>query len=138
MALIKCPDCGKKVSDRAVQCIHCGCPLDDITNNEENSEMVKVFVERKNKFVGCAITSILYIDGEEIISLNNGESCELSLNPGIHQFSVRKGDKNTILNSVADATFRYDVKSGKELYIKFEPKMKLINFYFDMCFYESE
>ena len=27
MALIKCPDCGDKVSDKAAACIHCGCPL---------------------------------------------------------------------------------------------------------------
>ena len=28
MALIKCPECGKDVSDRAEKCIHCGFPLD--------------------------------------------------------------------------------------------------------------
>lgn len=27
MALIKCPECGKEISDRAASCIHCGCPL---------------------------------------------------------------------------------------------------------------
>lgn len=27
MALIKCPDCEKEVSDKAENCIHCGCPL---------------------------------------------------------------------------------------------------------------
>lgn len=27
MALIKCPECGSSVSDRAATCIHCGCPL---------------------------------------------------------------------------------------------------------------
>lgn len=27
MALISCPDCGRKVSDRAVSCPECGCPI---------------------------------------------------------------------------------------------------------------
>ena len=27
MALIKCPECGKEVSDKALTCVHCGCPL---------------------------------------------------------------------------------------------------------------
>lgn len=27
MALIKCPECGKKVSDKAPACIQCGYPL---------------------------------------------------------------------------------------------------------------
>ena len=28
MALIKCPECGKEISDKAPSCIHCGFPLD--------------------------------------------------------------------------------------------------------------
>lgn len=27
MALIKCPECGKEISDKAGACIHCGCPI---------------------------------------------------------------------------------------------------------------
>ena len=27
IALIKCPECGKEVSDKASACIHCGFPL---------------------------------------------------------------------------------------------------------------
>ena len=30
MALIKCPDCGKEVSDKANACIHCGYPIEDM------------------------------------------------------------------------------------------------------------
>lgn len=30
MALIKCPECGKEISDKAPACIHCGYPLTDI------------------------------------------------------------------------------------------------------------
>ena len=33
MALIKCPDCGKNVSNRAPACIYCGCPLDKDNND---------------------------------------------------------------------------------------------------------
>ena len=27
MALIKCEDCGKEISDKDKACIHCGCPI---------------------------------------------------------------------------------------------------------------
>lgn len=30
MALIKCPECGKKISDKAHTCIHCGYPLNEV------------------------------------------------------------------------------------------------------------
>lgn len=29
MALIKCPECGKEISDKAQTCIHCGYPLSE-------------------------------------------------------------------------------------------------------------
>ena len=29
MALIKCPECGKDISDKAKACIHCGFPIDE-------------------------------------------------------------------------------------------------------------
>ena len=28
MALIKCPECGKEISDKASACPNCGCPVD--------------------------------------------------------------------------------------------------------------
>lgn len=29
MALIKCAECGKEISDKASACIHCGCPIEE-------------------------------------------------------------------------------------------------------------
>lgn len=34
MALITCPECGKKISDKADACIHCGYPL----HNKQKTE----------------------------------------------------------------------------------------------------
>lgn len=33
MALIKCPECGKEISDKASACIHCGFPLNNINQD---------------------------------------------------------------------------------------------------------
>ena len=35
MALIKCKECGKEISDKATTCIHCGCPI-ETKNNSTN------------------------------------------------------------------------------------------------------
>ena len=35
MALINCPECGKEISDKAKNCIHCGYPLDSIDSEKE-------------------------------------------------------------------------------------------------------
>ena len=33
MALIKCPECGGQVSDKAPACIHCGYPITSESSN---------------------------------------------------------------------------------------------------------
>lgn len=34
--IIKCPECGKEISDKADHCIHCGCPLQKHPNIDNN------------------------------------------------------------------------------------------------------
>lgn len=42
MALIKCPECGKEISDKAATCLNCGCPIkDSIIINSEIKEILK-------------------------------------------------------------------------------------------------
>lgn len=42
MALIKCPECGKEVSDRAAACIHCGFPLHEkVVEESSEIQMIK-------------------------------------------------------------------------------------------------
>lgn len=33
MALIKCPECGNEISDKAKACIHCGCPIEELQSS---------------------------------------------------------------------------------------------------------
>ncbi len=63
MALIKCPECGKEISDKAASCPHCGCPISHpqtqaektvIQNNLQNAKP-------KKKGHGCLITLLCII-----------------------------------------------------------------------------
>ena len=36
MALINCPECGKQISDKSTQCIHCGCPIEKKQDEPKN------------------------------------------------------------------------------------------------------
>ncbi len=36
MAMIKCPECGKEISDQSKQCVYCGCPIKGETQKESN------------------------------------------------------------------------------------------------------
>ena len=38
MALIKCPECGKEISDKASACINCGCPVSEMKPQKPASQ----------------------------------------------------------------------------------------------------
>jgi len=42
MALMKCPECGNKISDKAEFCIQCGCPISSISELKVQHEQLKV------------------------------------------------------------------------------------------------
>ena len=41
MALIKCPECGKDISDKSPACIHCGYPLDLMAKSSSTNQTNK-------------------------------------------------------------------------------------------------
>lgn len=45
MSLIECPECGGKVSDKADACIHCGYPLKDFENSENEEENIYCIIK---------------------------------------------------------------------------------------------
>ena len=62
MALIKCPECHKEISDKAPTCPHCGCPL---SNNPEVviDEKASAIIERNHKHncIGGIVAGIISI-----------------------------------------------------------------------------
>ena len=81
MALIKCPECGKEISDKAAACPNCGCPVE--------AKKVNVHIFRAKKLMsGTAITGRVFIDGNPVGSADNGVDYIVKVSPGSHQLSV--------------------------------------------------
>ncbi|AWX13869.1 hypothetical protein CEP49_04500 [Mergibacter septicus] len=47
MALIQCPDCGKKVSNEAEKCVRCGFPLQNVSLMQYQQSFKKNIAERQ-------------------------------------------------------------------------------------------
>ena len=69
MALIKCVDCGKEVSDRAKVCPNCGCPIECSVSETHAEENVLINnVENRDSENST-------ISNEDISSYGNGGMC---------------------------------------------------------------
>ena len=80
MALIKCPECGKEISNNAASCPHCGTPIGD--------KKIPVHFERKKSFVGSANTGTVMVDGVVVGSAGNGASFDVMLTAGSHNVVI--------------------------------------------------
>ena len=60
MALIKCPECGKEISDQAKNCVNCGCPINVKANKNTNKNGII--------FIGVFILVALFLI---FITINN-------------------------------------------------------------------
>lgn len=54
MSLINCPECGKEISDKSSQCIHCGYPL---SNHSANTKDIPTLKEDILKLVTARVQS---------------------------------------------------------------------------------
>jgi len=115
VALIRCQDCGKEVSDKSTVCIHCGCPLEV---KEEKKEVVKEYPvkqKKKNKAIPFIITGAIILPIIIIIVV-----IALLANSGIEVpslYGVTEETATTILTSnslIPNIVYEYDdnVKEG--------------------------
>lgn len=84
MALIKCPECGKEVSDKAQSCINCGCPLAGI--NPAGSVSVAVN--------GPGMVQMY------IFNMENGQMLWSGRNGEIARFYVEKETEISVIGSM--------------------------------------
>ena len=66
MALIKCPECGKEISDKAEICVNCGIKIAEIENLHEVSQKKEheILQEQNNKtksIIGIIIAIIVIV-----------------------------------------------------------------------------
>lgn len=77
--LIKCPECGKEISDKSKQCIYCGCPIDNrdnncIINNRDNN----CIINNREYDLTQELQMILSNSGLANVIISLRMKCELS------------------------------------------------------------
>ncbi|MDO4841509.1 MAG: zinc ribbon domain-containing protein [Phoenicibacter congonensis] len=61
MALVKCPECGKEISDRAAACIHCGCPIQQVHTEQQYAPPKQEVYQEHSPSVGMAQRDKIFV-----------------------------------------------------------------------------
>lgn len=84
MALIKCDECGKDVSNKAIACPYCGNPI-----AEKQSVVTKpVLIIREARFTGYPSKGHVFIDGKMIGTISNGTTIKSEQPIGTHNIII--------------------------------------------------
>ena len=123
MALIKCPECGKEVSDKAKSCIHCGYPI-NVSKIKTNDEIIEQTKQKKK--IGLIVFIILIILGIGIgvFSYNYSISGKKEANQAIE---ILKDYKSGVISSETAKTRLDSIANTLEIKAKEVDKFKAVN-----------
>ena len=99
MAMMKCPECGKDVSDKAEACMNCGFSIKQYMIEKEYNENAKVFYCPRCAEVYCWTRKILRETYEESIQNHVCRKCkygnlqELPIETGLTPYLYWEGDR---------------------------------------------
>lgn len=111
MALIKCPECGTQISDRANSCPHCGCPLGPGANG-----VLKVKFTENTVFPSASFNVKVSFDGKTETLSFKGARTEFEVPNDGKMHTLRIDCKYGI--HVTNAT--YDIKPGESRWYSVE------------------
>ena len=124
MALIKCPECGTEVSDKAKNCVKCGYPLAEVSNNAESlsenvikAESAKSTTTQKAQTV--LSTKMLLIIAACIIAVVGIVVLTITLNRPALPYGLRAGmTAGEINTAMRENGFQQDFLDDNKIFYK--------------------
>lgn len=114
-----CYKCGKEIPDNSLFCSFCGAklPTGDAAESAPSQEMVTLIIDRSSQvyLINPPIKAV--IDNKIRLSIENGQSEQLQLTPGVHHIelsaSMRKTAIDLDLQKETVLTISFNRLSGK-------------------------
>lgn len=120
MALIKCPECGKEISDKSTNCIHCGYPLEHIQKSKSEPRKSQSTIVSVPKTEGESLGFTLFSLGETDVLLECKKCSKVYKFNRADNFSVTANNE-CIPNSIICCP---NCKNTAEKGSKIHPKQK--------------
>ena len=112
MALIKCPECGSEVSDKAVACPRCGCPI--------KAEVGPTTIEFERSYAIRYTCTVTYSGNE--YTCKQGETITLNLS-GPTNINIKISGGNGSTSGIVSPGRKYLVTNGGG-FMGFKPVLK--------------
>lgn len=113
MAMIKCPECGNMISDKAPNCIHCGTPI-----NTDKSIKIKIPYFRTGMLGNKACEAQIQCDGKILWTGFSGSVANFEIETENENASLLIKKAYTGGLSFKDFTIEGFVQQGKKYEIK--------------------
>ena len=112
MALIKCPECGKEISDKAAACPNCGMPL-----RREDRGTYDVVITREKQWYLVNPKMKVTVDAADEYILENNSSITIPLTTGPHSIlfssSIRKTQTDIDVTENMNIGVKFNRTSGE-------------------------
>lgn len=75
MALVECPNCSKRISNRAAQCSHCGFDLHSVSEDKlQRIKRIKAIEKQQKLMTYSFLALLLFVAGFAITYLGDSET----------------------------------------------------------------
>ncbi|MDE7352803.1 MAG: zinc ribbon domain-containing protein [Acetatifactor sp.] len=138
MALIKCPECGREISDKVTKCSYCGTNIEEIESYNKKDKLGAVI-----KKVGLVIVILilLFICISVVSSHLKMKTFEGYVDEFIHHWdrmveASRKDPVDFLTMDIYERALCTDMRSISESYVEFDDKTK-VNDYLERHTYKD-
>lgn len=130
MALIKCPECGKEISDTVIRCSYCGANIEEIESYNKKNKLNAMAPK-----IGIAVTFILllFICISVVGSHFKMKTFEGYVDDFIHHWdrmaeASQKEPKDLLAIDIYEKALCNDMRDISQAYVKFGNKTKANNY----------
>lgn len=127
MALFKCPECGKEISDSVTRCSYCGINIKDIESNNKKDKLNATV-----KKIGLIIIAflLLFLCINLVSSHFRMKTFEGYVDEFIHDWdrmaeASQKDPKDLLAIDIYEKALRNDMRDISQAYVKFSDKTKV-------------
>lgn len=119
MALINCPECNKEISDRALTCPNCGCPIATVSN----SGLVKIRIPRTEQiadgWVGLfsSKTASITTNGHTLWEGKHGETASFNID-GPTNIVINLGTWGNPVEGIVNPKHKYELVQDYGFHMK--------------------